>query len=277
MDEKKYFEANRKNWDERVGIHIEDPGEIYDIPGFLEGKTTLKTIELDMMGDVAGKTFLHLMCHFGLDTLSWARYGAYTTGVDFSTKAVSVARMLAKRIGENARFVHADIYELRDRLEGDFDIVFASYGVLCWLSDVTKFMAVVSHFLKPGGIFIIVDVHPIVEIFEYDAKQKRLDVRRPYFHRQEPDICEVNASYTSRTRKLQNTTTYQWSHDLGSIVNAALWNGLAIISLQEYPFLCYKRYPEMYQGEDGYWRFSNQEIELPMLFSLKAVKPCKYK
>jgi hypothetical protein len=37
------------------------------------------TLIVEEVGDVAGKDLLHLPCHFGLDTLAWARRGARVT------------------------------------------------------------------------------------------------------------------------------------------------------------------------------------------------------
>ena len=51
-------------------------GEFYDIDGFLAGRSTLRPFEAAEMGNVSGATLVHLKCHFGLDTLSWARAGA---------------------------------------------------------------------------------------------------------------------------------------------------------------------------------------------------------
>ena len=49
-------------------VHFKHPD--YKVKEFLEGRSTLKSIELAEVGDVHGKKLLHLMCQFGLDTLS---------------------------------------------------------------------------------------------------------------------------------------------------------------------------------------------------------------
>ncbi len=131
-----YLTANLNNWNERVAIHANSESESYDIDSFLAGHSTLREIELTVLGDVANKDFLHLMCHFGLDTLSWARRGAKITGVDFSQEAIDLARSLAQRSEIDARFVCSDVFQLDKTLSGKFDIVFASYGVLCWIPDI---------------------------------------------------------------------------------------------------------------------------------------------
>ncbi len=68
MEEKNYLEINRELWNKRTGVHYHS--EFYGVKTFLEGKSTLNKIELDLVGDVKGKSLLHLQCHFGMDTLS---------------------------------------------------------------------------------------------------------------------------------------------------------------------------------------------------------------
>ena len=97
MSESEYFELNRVGWDQRAKVHVES--EFYDVEGFVAGQTSLREIELAGMGDVAGKRLLHLQCHFGLDTLSWQRRGAFCTGLDSSPVAIRIAQELAVRTG----------------------------------------------------------------------------------------------------------------------------------------------------------------------------------
>jgi 2-polyprenyl-3-methyl-5-hydroxy-6-metoxy-1,4-benzoquinol methylase len=135
------IEANKKHWDELVEIHFSDSD--YDVRGFLDGKNALKELELKELGDVNGKSMLHLQCHFGMDTLSWARLGANVTGIDFSEKAIVKARQLAKEISVNAKFITSDIYSLIENMGDEkFDIVFTSYGVLYWLPDLVAWSKV---------------------------------------------------------------------------------------------------------------------------------------
>src|SRR6478735_848735 len=98
-----YKDSNRKLWDAWTRLH--ETSEFYDVEGFKAGAKRLHSIELEEVGDVSGKTLLHLQCHFGLDTLSWARLGATVTGADFSDAAIRAARALAEQVGLPARFV----------------------------------------------------------------------------------------------------------------------------------------------------------------------------
>ena len=46
-----------------------------------------------------------------------------------------------------------------------FDIVFTSYGVLHGLPGLQRWGEVIAHYLKPGGIFYIVEDHPFFRVF----------------------------------------------------------------------------------------------------------------
>jgi len=160
------MDANREHWDEATDIHAR--GNVYGIEDFKAGRYQLHRIEVEEVGDVAGKRLLHLQCHFGLDTLSWARRGAIVTGVDFSPKALALARRLAAESGIDARFIESNVYDAPAALNERFDIVFCSYGVLCWLPDLPRWGEIVARYLEPGGIFYIADAHPFIRVFPTD-------------------------------------------------------------------------------------------------------------
>ena len=174
-----YIEANRKHWNEVAPIHT---GAIsYDVPGFKAGKSSLNSVEREEVGDVQGKTLLHLQCQFGLDTLCWAREGAVVTGIDFSESAINQARELAKECGIASRFLVSDVYDLPDNLDGQFDIVFTSGGVLWWLPDLTRWAQIASSFVRPGGTFYIAEFHPFASVFDDAPDVDDLYVKYPYF------------------------------------------------------------------------------------------------
>ena len=183
-----YLKANRENWNERTPIHARS--EFYDVEGFKAGRSTLTSIELEEVGEVAGRSLLHLQCHFGLDTMSWARLGAKVTGVDFSDQAIALARSLSKETGIEADFVLSDIYELPDVLDEQYDIVFTSFGVLNWLPDLKKWAQVIARFLKPGGTFYIVEFHPFADVFDEESDAVELRLHYPYF---QPARCRCPA------------------------------------------------------------------------------------
>ena len=260
------LQVNRTNWNERTPVHA--ASESYDVEGFKAGRITLHDVERGEMGDVSGKTLLHLQCHFGLDTMSWARLGAKATGVDFSDAAIELARSLNSELNLDVRFICSNVYDLPDVLDAQFDIVFTSVGVLCWLPDLDKWASVVSHHLKPGGMFYIIDGHPLMNVFE-ESETGDLRLEYGYFH-EEHRWEGGEPSYAGS--EIIESPVYEWHHSLGEIVTALIGAGLRIEYLHEFPFSSYRAYPMMTKGDDGLWRFPEHNDSLPQLFSIRATK-----
>ena len=271
MSDDAYFETNRGNWDERVAIHLRSP--FYDVPAFLAGGSPLKPREIEEVGDVAGKTLLHLQCHFGLDTLAWARLGAGVVGLDFSGEAIREARALAERASIAAEFVEANVYEAVEALSGRrFDIVYTGRGALVWLPDLVRWAQIVAALLEPGGIFYIDEHHPIGDIFDDEAEELR--VRYPYFHAPEPDRWDEPGTYTDPAAATTENVTYQWAHTLGQMVTALAQAGLVIEFLHEFDSLFWKPLPFMVPGEEAdTWVLPEHRESVPLGYSLRARKP----
>jgi SAM-dependent methyltransferase len=266
-----YKEANLALWNEWAAIHA--ASEFYDVDGFKAGRTSLNPLEIGELGNVAGKTLLHLQCHFGLDSLSWARLGAKVTGVDFSDQAIGLARSLSQEIWVEADFVCADIYELPQVLSGAFDFVYTSYGVLTWLPDLGKWAAVIAHFLKPGGTFYLVEFHPFAQVFDEAETAADLRVHYPYFHSGEPLVFDVQGSYADRQAQVVQKVEYEWDHSLGEILDSLIAAGLRVDFLHEFPFCVYSMFPSlMVKSSDGMWRLKEAEGMIPLMFSIKATK-----
>lgn len=266
-----YLEANRARWNELAPIHA--AGEFYKVAEFKQGKSKLHPIELDEMGDVQGKSLLHLQCHFGMDTLSWARLGATVTGIDFSEAAIAIARELAAEVGINARFVQSSVYELPEKLDGQFDIVFTSWGVLGWLPDLKPWGRVIAHFLRPGGTFYIAECHPVAWIFDDAKGVTDLRVRYPYFHSDEPLLIEEDGSYADKSAQITNKREYSWVHSISDILGALIDAGLHIEFFHEHDSLSWQLFPFMTEDERGMWRMERHAESIPLSFSIKATKP----
>lgn len=264
MDER--LATNRANWNERTTVHA--ASEFYDVEGFKKGRITLTDIECREVGDVSGKTLLHLQCHFGMDTMSWSRLGAKATGVDISDTAIDLARSLNDEIGADARFIRSNVYDLSDVLDEEFDIVFTSLGVLCWLPDLDKWASVVHRFLRPGGTFYMLDGHPFIGVYEEDDAG---DIRPTYSYFHQQFFFEGNhQTYTDGDSIA--SPVYEWQHSLGEIVTAITKSGLTIEYLHEFPMSFYQAFPNMTKHEDGSWRFPEHNDSFPQLFSIKATK-----
>jgi len=259
---KDYAAINRKWWNNATPVHA--GSKFYDIPRFIKGKTSLQSIEIDELGKVRGKTLLHLLCHFGMDTLSWARKGAITTGVDISDSSIRLAKKLSRQTGIPSTFICSDIYELPKILDKKFDIIFASYGVLLWLSNIKKFAEIINNFLCDGGIFYIVEVHPFTNILSYDFK-----LLYKYFDRG-PDMDDSGTYIDWEKAK---GVTYEWRYTIGDVINALVNNGLKIEYMHEFPFSMYDQFPGfMEKNKKGQYVLKNKKIQIPLLFSLKATK-----
>jgi SAM-dependent methyltransferase len=262
-----YLHSNRHLWNEWTTLHEQSPA--YKLQEFKAGASTLRPIERAELTDVAGKSLLHLQCHFGLDTLSWARAGANVTGVDLSDGSIALARSLSAELGIPATFVRSNLFELPNVLDGQFDIVFTSYGVLNWLDDLKRWAAIVAHFLRPGGIFYIAEFHPFSRVF--DCESPDLKVANAYFFEQEPFRFEIQGSYAAEAGAPMHG--YNWNHSLGEMFNALIGAGLRIEFFNEFPFTLRERIAGMVQGEDGLWRLPQHHGMVPLLFSLQARKP----
>lgn len=267
----KYLKANRALWDEWTGINYRS--DFYRVADFKAGLNKLRPYEMAEVGSVEGKDLLHLQCHFGLDTLCWARLGARVTGIDFSAAAITQARALAKDVGLSARFVQSDIYDLPRSLEGRFDVVYTSRGVLGWLPDIDRWGKVAAHFVKPGGFFYITEIHPIAGVFDDSDGVRDLRLRYPYFSHAEPISLATQGSYADRSAQVTQEFEYSWSHGLGEIVTALTAAGLRIDFLHEFPFV---EWPLSFlqPAPDGTHRLPPEhDGKLPLFFSLKASKP----
>jgi SAM-dependent methyltransferase len=271
-------EAIRDNialWDEWTRIH--ETSAFYDLEGFKRGGVRLRPYELDEIGPVDGLELLHLQCHFGIDTLSWARLGARVTGVDFSLAGVELARSVAAEIGiDGARFVQSDLYDLPTVLDGTFDLVYTSRGVLRWLPDVRRWAEVIAHFVRPGGRFYITEIHPVAHVFEDDdIEPGELRLRYPYWQHVEPLSFPVIGSYAEPTAEVGVHTEHGWNHGLGEIVTALVDAGLRIDSLREYPFVDWP-VEFLVEAPDGTYRLpAGTPGELPLFFSILATKPAR--
>ncbi|MGQ4910842.1 MAG: class I SAM-dependent methyltransferase [Candidatus Thorarchaeota archaeon] len=267
---KDYIESNREMWDVLAKAHT--GSEFYDVKGFLDGKQTLDPIEVEELPDLTDKRLIHLMCHFGIDTLSLARMGADVTGVDFSPEAIRAAKELSKTAGINARFVCANVYDVPEVIKERFDVVFTSGGVLVWLPNLEKWAKVINSLLRPGGFFYIREFHPFAYVFD-DEAQTELRVRFPYFMDEEPLMFEGDGSYAVDGSETGKTRSYEWNHSISKIINALTGEGLRIDYFNEFAETSYKALPFMVQREDGRWVLPTKQECVPLMFSLKATKP----
>lgn len=269
MSTEDFLNVNRQRWDELTPLHASS--DYYDIEGFKQGGTRLSTYEVEELGDVSGKSLLHLLCHIGIDTLSWARLGASVVGADFSTEAVGVAQGLADELHLDGRFVQSDVYKLRDVLDETFDIVYMSRGVLGWLPDLAGWAEVAASFVKPGGILYVTEIHPLAQVFDESPGATDLRVTFPYFTTEDPVPIITQGSYAARDAEVKNRLEFGWPHGLGEVISALVDADLRIDFLHEFPFTYWDK-PFLRARDDGTWEMDSAKGELPLMFSIKATK-----
>ena len=268
-----YRRANRDNWDDRVPIHV--ASDLYDVEGFLADPDRLSTVvefDREILGDVTGKRLVHLQCHFGKDTLSWARLGAQVTGVDFSEAALAAARDLAARAGLDARFVLSELYDAPAAVGERFDVVYTGVGALNWLPDIRGWAEVVAALLVPEGTLYLRESHPVLWGLDWREDDDSLVIRFPYFETAEPVSWDDGCTYAG-DGTVARTRTYEWNHGIGEIFNALTGAGLRITHYEEYRHLEWKGVPHMEEDEQGRWWLPPAQRDLvPLSYSLMAVK-----
>ncbi len=259
------FEHNRESWNELTALHAES--SFYDVEGFKNGKTSLNHIEIKELGDVKGKKLLHLQCHFGLDTLSLARQGAEVVGVDISDLSIQKANDLSHELDIPAKFVRSNIYDIEKVLDETFDIVYVSYGAINWLDDLDKWAKIISRYLKPDGMFYMVEFHP----FRYMLNEES-EIHYSYF-KSKPFETVVENSYTEKSEiKNKDLKHIEWHHSLSEVINSLIGSGLKIEFLNEFSYQIYNCFPNLVEDEEGKWVSEKYGNKIPLMYSIKAKK-----
>jgi SAM-dependent methyltransferase len=256
-------ELNRSWWDERVPLHV--ASDFYDVEAFKAGAGTLRPFELDEVGDVSGRSLVHLQCHFGLDTLSWARLGARVTGLDFSKPAIEAARSLAADAELDAEFVLASVYDASMALDGRrFDVVYTGLGALNWLPDLDGWADVIAQLVAPGGCLYLSEFHPIADVFA----DEDLTIEHDYFQ-SEPFNFDDPGTYADLEAHTEHNRTEEWQHTLGDVVSAVIEAGLTLEFLHEHDYTLFPRWPFLEKDGDSY-RMPAGRPRLPLMYSLRA-------
>lgn len=266
---KKWVAANRAWWDERAPSHAES--EFYDLEEFRRKPDRLRPFEADELGvDPSGLDLLHLQCHLGTDTLSWARRGANVVGLDFSAPALDTARALAADlgVGDRAEFVHADVYDAVDALGGRvFDVVYTGVGALTWLPDIERWAEVAAALIKPDGVLYVVEIHPFMWTW---ADSDEPELQFPYFG--DVESHDAYGSYSDRSLETKHNHVFEHNWSIGPVISAVVRAGLVVEHVAEHEIGMEQRWPFMLRDEDGFWRMPPDRPSIPQLWSLRARK-----
>jgi len=270
-----YRDVNRANWDERAPAHAASPD--YNVERYVQDPAYIGEIvrfDQPLLGDVSGLRGIHLQCHIGTDTLSLSRMGARMTGLDFSAAALTEARRMAERAGDDVEFHQADLYDAVDVAgAAAYDLVFTGIGALCWLPDVARWAQVVADLLRPGGRLFIREGHPMLWAMGDPRPDGVLAVEWPYFERAEPTVWVEGGTYVATDVEFTTNTTQEWNHGLGEIVTSLLSCGMQITGLVEHDSVPWEALPGMMtRGDLGEWRLTDRPERLPHSYTLQAVK-----
>lgn len=261
-DKTNYTEINKQAWNKKTDIHFHS--DFYDNASFIKGRNSLNSIEIELLGNVNGKSILHLQCHFGQDTISLNRLGAKSTGVDISDKAIEKAKELATLTNSDSDFICCDIYDVPRNVNKKFDIVFTSYGAIGWLPDLNKWGNIISSYLKPGGKFILVEFHPFIWMFDDNFTY----IKYSYFN-SGPIIESVEGTYADKNSKLVQEYV-NWNHSISEVINSLINNNLEINSFNEYDYSPYDCFNNTVELAPGKYRIKNLDNKIPMVYSIVA-------
>jgi SAM-dependent methyltransferase len=276
MDIDSLLEDNRANWDDRAAIHVASG---YGIEELVADPTAISDVvsqDRDRLGDLSGADVIHLQCHLGTDTVSLARLGARrVVGLDFSGESLANARRIAGRCDAEVEFVQADVYDARQAVSGDFDLVYTGVGALCWLPQVRPWARTVASLLRPGGRFLIREGHPIQATIVDDISDG-LRIEYPYFEQVEPLTWTQTESYVGPVGgapAISHPTCHEWTHGIGEVVTALIDAGLVIDSLEEFDHMRWNAWGDaMVADADGY-RLADHPERVPLEYVLTAHRP----
>jgi SAM-dependent methyltransferase len=265
------IDVNRRMWDERAGIHAQDKTGCYGLDRIRAGEYALHPIEEAEIGDVSGKRVLHLQCHIGSDTVCLAGRGAKVTGLDFSEVAIDRARRLADEAGLHAAFVRGTVDEAPRLTPGPFDLVFTTWGTICWLPDLSAWARVIASVLKPGGELYFADAHPgfllmeegagrMVPTYDFDTPPER------------PLEFIEQTTYTGDPTVLAHQSTWVWIHPVSAVIGALIDAGLTIVMFHEHEELPWQGLPMLVRASHSRWRLPDGHPRFPLSYSLRVKK-----
>lgn len=264
MDIQKAFNTNRETWNKKVAIHA--ASDFYNLDLFKKGKSSLNRYELNALGNISGKSLLHLQCHFGQDTLSLNRLGAKCTGIDISDEAIKLAKKLNDELRLDAEFVCCNVLDTSKHISEKFDIVFTSYGTIGWLPDLKPWAQMIAERLKSGGSFYIVEFHPIAWMFDYTVSPP---VMKYGYQQVEAIYEEYEGTYADGNSKMVSKE-YGWNHGLGEVISSLSEAGLQIEYLKEHEASPYDVFPGLVKNKECLFEMPNKMY--PLIYELKAIK-----
>ncbi|NKY33672.1 class I SAM-dependent methyltransferase [Nocardia speluncae] len=277
MDETEAIAANRANWDERADVHRRS--EMYEVDAFLADRDAVSSVvrnDLSVLSahlpetGIQGKSLLHLQCHIGTDTLSWARLGAVDVhGLDLSPNSLRHADRIARADGRELTWVEGDARYASALIDRQFDLIVTSAGTIVWLPDLDGWARSINDLLAPGAVFVIRDDHPILGAMDFEPWQ----ITDDYLGGTGPRTYTDSGSYTDNSAgQITQATVHEWRHDLGEIIGSLLSAGLRIEAVHELPYMDWRAFPDLVSCPQG-WTLPTAAPRIPLNFAVVARRP----
>ena len=263
--ESKYFQSNKELWNQKTSSHISS--EFYDNDSFLKGRNSLNEFELEYLKDIKGKRVLHIQCHFGQDSISLARMGAKVTATDISDKAIQAARRFNKECGTDVKFVETNTYDINDHIDEKFDLIFMTYGVVCWLPDLERLAEIVNSRLVVGGKVLCVEFHPMLFTFDFDTNKISYGYNNVKVYEE-----DVESSYAESGDQKTKGKEFFWQHSLEETTMPYVNQGLRMSAFREYYYSPYNIFNSMNQKEEGKYVYGDFPYPIPHVYLIEFTK-----
>ncbi len=273
MELDQFQQDNLANWNDRVAVHAQSDG--YGLQRYAADPNHISSVvafDRPLMGDIAGLRVAHLQCHIGTDTISLARLGATVSGLDFSPKAIDVARGLAKSSGTPASFVVGNVYDAPAVFGATFDFVYTGVGAINWLADLDRWAAAVAGLLESGGRLYLREAHPQLWVFE-EVNGQVVPTYDYFTPPDQPFTEDDQSTYTDGdTSTIVNTVTHDWNHSLPEVLNALVGSGMTVDRMEEHEGVDWKFVPSAVREGDQWFLPGDLRRQVPGMFSLWATK-----
>ncbi|MCP4126693.1 MAG: class I SAM-dependent methyltransferase [Gammaproteobacteria bacterium] len=263
MSRKEYTDANRIAWNEAGPIHkastFEELKHAFTKPDY----SYLDEKESNLLRDIGieGKSVAQLCCNNGRELLSVKNMGAgRCVGFDISAEFIAQAKEFNKVAGHDCEFLATDIYDIPDAYNGQFDLVYITVGVIKLLPEMEGLFQTISRLLRVGGKLFIYEMHPILDMFDWNDKNHPATIINSYFDLNTTEHTLV-CNYWDMS-DYDSSPMYTFHHKMSDIIGGALQNGLTLESFNEYS----------YDRSNMYASFEQHKLRLPLSYSLVAQK-----
>ncbi len=235
QDRKFYTDANRASWDEVAPRHRDSNQKklIKDVTQPDYNALVPELIETFNLIDVKDKNVAQICCNNAKDLLSVIKMGARSgVGIDASVAFIDQGNEIIEAAGyrDDMKLIVSDVYDLPKELEGQFDIVMTTVGVMSWMPDLSAFFKVINSLLKPGGHYVVEEMHPVLLMYEQDEN----GTSRPLYSyfKEDPWKDTDGLDYFGHS-EYESKPSYSFQHKMDDILMAGINLGLSLKHIRE--------------------------------------------